>query len=194
MADWFIATEGVKVVKDSASLWPQIITAVLPAGAAFGGVWYGQWRITQREKKVAERKRESDRAFIGAQLIVRLRELIYWCDQAVSDIGVPANTRSGQGWVQIPDPAISVTDFVLEDVRGDWSALSPELNLRILEIPLRLTELDRYLSHYQDKMCNPPEHKEYFGERRRCYRGLTTQLDMLCTQLSKECKLPESYL
>lgn len=26
MADWFIATEGVKVVKDSASLWPQIIT------------------------------------------------------------------------------------------------------------------------------------------------------------------------
>jgi hypothetical protein len=34
MADWFIATEGVKVVKDSASLWPQILTAV----AAFGGV------------------------------------------------------------------------------------------------------------------------------------------------------------
>ena len=34
MADWFIATEGVKVVKDSASLWPQIITGVLSAGAA----------------------------------------------------------------------------------------------------------------------------------------------------------------
>jgi hypothetical protein len=30
MADWFIATEGVKVVKDSASLWPQIITGVCP--------------------------------------------------------------------------------------------------------------------------------------------------------------------
>ncbi|MFR4188178.1 MAG: hypothetical protein ACLT24_29400 [Klebsiella sp.] len=45
MADWFIATEGVKVVKDSASLWPQIFTA----GAAFGGVWFGQWLITQRE-------------------------------------------------------------------------------------------------------------------------------------------------
>lgn len=28
MADWFIATEGVKVVKDSASLWPQIVTAI----------------------------------------------------------------------------------------------------------------------------------------------------------------------
>lgn len=42
MADWFIATEGVKVVKDSASLWPQIVTAVSSAGAAFGGVWYGR--------------------------------------------------------------------------------------------------------------------------------------------------------
>jgi hypothetical protein len=40
MADWFIATEGVKVVKDSASLWPQIITAVSSAGAALGGVSY----------------------------------------------------------------------------------------------------------------------------------------------------------
>lgn len=55
MADWFIATEGVKVVKDSASLWPQIITAVLSAGTAFGGVWYGQWRITQREEEAGQR-------------------------------------------------------------------------------------------------------------------------------------------
>lgn len=38
MADLFIATEGVKVVKDSASLWPQIITAVSSVGAALGGV------------------------------------------------------------------------------------------------------------------------------------------------------------
>lgn len=30
MADWFIATEGVKVVKDSASLGPQIITRLAP--------------------------------------------------------------------------------------------------------------------------------------------------------------------
>ena len=38
MADWFIATEGVKVVKDSASLWSQIIKAVLSGGAPVGDV------------------------------------------------------------------------------------------------------------------------------------------------------------
>ncbi|CAD6025059.1 Uncharacterised protein (plasmid) [Escherichia coli] len=40
MADWFIATEGVKVVKDSASLWPQIITAVCLRYCIWC-VWYG---------------------------------------------------------------------------------------------------------------------------------------------------------
>lgn len=38
MADWFIATEGVKVVKDSASLGPQIITAVSAIASAVGAV------------------------------------------------------------------------------------------------------------------------------------------------------------
>ncbi|EID2632823.1 hypothetical protein GQA42_17845 [Escherichia coli] len=45
MADWFIATEGVKVVKvvkvvkDSASLGPQIITAVSTIASAVGAVF-----------------------------------------------------------------------------------------------------------------------------------------------------------
>ncbi len=39
MADWFIATEGVKVVNDSASLGPQIITAVSTIASAVGAVF-----------------------------------------------------------------------------------------------------------------------------------------------------------
>lgn len=38
MGNWFIATEGVKIIKDSPDLWPQIITAVLSASAVLGGV------------------------------------------------------------------------------------------------------------------------------------------------------------
>ena len=38
MSDWIIVTEGVKVAKDSVSLWPQIITAVSTIAAALGGV------------------------------------------------------------------------------------------------------------------------------------------------------------
>lgn len=39
MGDGFIATEGVKIVKGSASLRPQIITVVSSAGVAFFGEW-----------------------------------------------------------------------------------------------------------------------------------------------------------
>lgn len=46
MADWFIATEGVKVVKDSASLWPQIVTYFLcrrsPGGCCSHTPFYPQ--------------------------------------------------------------------------------------------------------------------------------------------------------
>lgn len=51
MADWFIATEGVKVVKDSASLWPQIITAVSSIGAALGGVSLTHHFTRRREER-----------------------------------------------------------------------------------------------------------------------------------------------
>ncbi|EHP6371305.1 hypothetical protein ABVS56_004589, partial [Escherichia coli] len=53
MADWFIATEGVKVVKDSASLWPQIVTAISSAGAALVGVALTHRFTRRREEATA---------------------------------------------------------------------------------------------------------------------------------------------
>lgn len=57
MADWFIATEGVKVVKDSASLWPQIITAVSSIGAALGGVSLTHHFTRRREERATAAQR-----------------------------------------------------------------------------------------------------------------------------------------
>nr|CEP33599.1 conserved hypothetical protein [Klebsiella variicola] len=72
MADWFIATEGVKVVKDSASLWPQIITAVSSAGAALGGVYLADYFTRRREERAAEAKQVSERLFIATELVFLL--------------------------------------------------------------------------------------------------------------------------
>lgn len=55
MADWFIATEGVKVVKDGASLAPQIITAVASVGAALGGVGLTHYFTRKREEEPQQR-------------------------------------------------------------------------------------------------------------------------------------------
>lgn len=52
ITDWFIATEDVKVVKDSASLWPQIITAVSPIGAVLSGVCLTHHVYIRSEERV----------------------------------------------------------------------------------------------------------------------------------------------
>lgn len=69
MADWFIATEGVKVVKDSASLWPQIITAVSSAGSALGRVALTHHFTRKRDEDAAMRKRNEERLFITTELV-----------------------------------------------------------------------------------------------------------------------------
>ena len=72
MADWFIATEGVKVVKDSASLWPQIITAVSSAGAALGGVCLTHRFTRRREERAAADKAAAERRYIATELVFLL--------------------------------------------------------------------------------------------------------------------------
>lgn len=67
MADWIIATEGVKVVKDSAGLWPQIITAVSSIGAALGGVSLAHHYTRGREEKAASARREAELYFISTE-------------------------------------------------------------------------------------------------------------------------------
>lgn len=79
MADWFIATEGVKVVKDSASLWPQIVTAISSAGAALVGVALTHRFTRRREEATAARKRYDELYFISTELVFLLERFAQRC-------------------------------------------------------------------------------------------------------------------
>lgn len=56
MADWFIANDGVKVVKHSANLWPQIITSVSSIAAAVGAVFLTHHFTLRRNERTAAAK------------------------------------------------------------------------------------------------------------------------------------------
>ncbi len=131
MADWFIATEGVKVVKDSASLWPQIITAVLSAGTAFGGVWYGQWRITQREEDAATAKLVSERLFIATELVFLLERFAQRCAPAAT--ATVEHDQDGRGEAEFLLPEIDYSP-----VSGNWRSLpitlNPAVNRGVIDI------------------------------------------------------------
>ncbi|WP_227658079.1 hypothetical protein [Enterobacter cancerogenus] len=85
MADWFIATEGVKVVKDSTSLWPQIITAVSSIGAALGGVSLTHHFTRKREERAAAAKQSSERLFIATELVFLLEQFAEACAGVATD-------------------------------------------------------------------------------------------------------------
>ncbi|WP_458660061.1 hypothetical protein [Enterobacter ludwigii] len=127
MADWFIATEGVKVVKDSTSLWPQIFTA----GAAFGSVWFGQWLITQREAKATAGKRDEECLYISTELVFLLEQFAEGCARIATDTG----HTDAQGFTRSNE---TTPEIDLSVVSGDWRVLPPRLMYAIHEIPMLL--------------------------------------------------------
>lgn len=58
MADWFIATEGVKIVKDSTDLLTPVLTGLTYAAAALGGVALTHYFTRKREDAVTAKKRQ----------------------------------------------------------------------------------------------------------------------------------------
>ncbi len=74
MGDWFIATEGVKIVKDNPGLWPQIITAVSSVGAALFGVYLTHYFARRREERAVAVKLASEQLFIATELVFLLEQ------------------------------------------------------------------------------------------------------------------------
>lgn len=186
MADWFIATEGVKVVKDSASLWPQIITAVTSAGAAFGGVWYGQWRITQREKESAAAKLASERLFIATELVFILELFAEGCARVATDAG----KRDEQGFIRSSE---SKPDLDLNVVTGDWRSLDSGLMYSIRELPVMKEWSDREIAGMEESE-GPPDYTRTSWERRYLYARLGLKTILQARRLRKLAGLPGTRL
>ncbi|ELC6355182.1 hypothetical protein Q8V91_004493 [Enterobacter hormaechei] len=182
MADWFIATEGVKVVKDSASLWPQILTAV----AAFGGVWYGQRLITQREAKVAAAKREAELYFISTELVFRLERFAQECAEVVQDEG----EVDDKGYTR---STVKAEAFSPEDIAGDWRVLPARILYRIRELTVLIPEANRYISVVQE-FDSPPDWQCTFQERRYQYSRLGMKAVLLSKRLRQLNHMPSSRL
>lgn len=123
MGDWFIATEGVKIVKDSPNLWPQIITAVSTIIAAVGTVNLNHRFTLKREQAAAERKLAGERYFIATELVFKLEDYAEMCAEVSQDDG-----RRDEG--DEYRPTVSAYSLEFDDVTGDWRALLPSVMYR----------------------------------------------------------------
>lgn len=186
MADWFIATEGVKVVKDSASLWPQIITAVSSIGAALGGVHLTHHYARSREEKAAAAKREAELYFISTELVFRLERFAQECAEVVQDEG----EEDDKGYTR---PTVRAEAFAPEDIAGDWRVLPARILYRIRELTVLIPEANRYISVVQE-FDTPPDWQCTFQERRYQYSRLGMKAVLLSKRLRQLNHMPSSRL
>lgn len=184
MADWFIATEGVKVVKDSASLWPQIITAVSSAGAALGGVYMAHYFTRRREERAAAAKQVSERLFIATELVFLLEQFAQECAAVATD-----NGYKNQNGLTVPATKCPVLN--ISAITGDWRVLPAKLMYRIRELPVMQGEANRTINEAEHI---PPDYDEFFEARQYQYTRLGLKAIIQARRLRRLVGLPHTRL
>lgn len=184
MADWFIATEGVKVVKDSASLWPQIITAVSSIGAALGGVSLTHHYTRKREERAAETRLASERLFIATELVFLLEQFAEACAGVSTDSGYINHELE-----RVPE--VTVPKLSYSSVTGDWRVLPAKLMYRVRELTVIQGEADRAIN---DADAYPPDYDEFFEARQYQYTRLGLKAIFQARRLRRFAGLPDTRL
>lgn len=186
MADWFIATEGVKVVKDSATLAPQIITAVASIGAALGAVSLTHHYTRKREERAATAKMESERLYICTELVFLLEQFAEGCARIATDTG----HTDAQGYTRSNE---ITPDLDLSVVSGDWRVLPPRLMYTIREIPIMQKVADRLILATEEH-DHVPEYFRTFHERQYQYSRLGLRAIIQARRLRKNAGFPATRL
>ncbi|MDI3438302.1 hypothetical protein QLG07_02310 [Erwinia sp. V90_4] len=186
MADWFIATEGVKVVKDSASLAPQIITAVASIGAALGGVGLTHHFTRKRKERAAAAKQASERLYIATELVFLLERFAEGCTKVATDDG----ERDKQDFMRATQTR---PELDLKVITGDWRALEPGLTYAIREVPVLKEWSDREIAGMEESE-GPPDYTNTILERKYLYARLGLKAILQARRLRKLACLPSTRL
>lgn len=169
---------------DGISGWVPVVSSFIGGAMAIGGVVVTQWITARREHLAQSKKLATERAFIGAGLVLYLQECHHQFTQVANDNGEYRDSQNGERnrvtTYQADLPDISA-------IEGDWTVLPGQLHLRIREIPRIMAAHARYISQVYENKCDYPEHKEFFKERRRRYQTLANQCVCLENELRTLC-------
>lgn len=133
-----------------------------------------------------EKNLASERAFLGAGLILYLKECRFQLNQVATDHGDYLD-KPGEELVRVPLRHAILPD--ISAIEGDWKVLPGPLLLQIRSIAFSQQGHERYLVNLHDLADGSPEYKEYFTERRERYRKLAGRCAALEDELRVLCAL-----
>ncbi|MFV4848012.1 hypothetical protein ACVQ8M_17265 (plasmid) [Edwardsiella tarda] len=162
---------------------PQLLTGLLSAGAALGGVLLTQHRIDKRERAAAAKKADEERLFISTELVFVLERFVEDCVKIVIDDG--EENADGDSYPTTDTPV----ELYLNAISGNWRALPGWLMYRIRELPALIRDAERRIV-YKTEISTPPQHTEFFKERQYQYARLGIQALILSIRLRRLVGLP----
>lgn len=201
MADVISDTEQVKAVVQGVSAWMPVIST-LGGGVLAGGVALLVSRMNHRyarereataaaerlrhEQQLAEDKQQKEFFYIATELVFLLEEFAEKCALAAAD-----NGERNQDGITVLTEVAPVLD--LTRVTGDWRVLPPKLMYRIRELPILLTEADKYVaSAYEND--HPEDYSHTFWEMQYQYSRLGLKALFSAIRLRKASGLPPTRL
>lgn len=159
-------------------LWVPVATALAGMGGALGSQFVSHYFTARREKRSADKKLASERAYLGSQLMILLAAYRVQCDE-FSRFPVKSNYAP-----PLPD----VPDF--SEVKGDWTVLDGGLQLRVHRLAYLRTQhkvqLDALFAEFTDG-------HEYRDAASDLYRKLVEECDDIIQALRTLCDLPSPW-
>lgn len=123
---------------------------------------FGTWIVTRYSVSQERQARQEELDRHGTYLAVRVSSIldpfVMAAVEVVNDRGYP--DQDGELGPDSVEPSLDLPNDV------DWKSIDPHLMDRILTLPNEIQRAEKSLSHVAEYVSGPPDHDEWFSERR----------------------------
>ena len=165
-----------------------VVQSLITAGAGLSGVFLGSYMTTRREDKREFLRIEKESGYLAILVVAHLDRLANECLHVSLDDGTSEGRPAAQD-CETYEPTIKTPTYDPLALGVDWKVLPPVLMYEILNLPVRIEQLDNQIAgawEYDD----PPKYTEFFRARRFGYAELGLAVSGIAMQLRKHAGLP----
>jgi hypothetical protein len=163
------------------------VSAIISATAGISGVVLGGAITTWKDVWLAKRKTHTDAQYLAILLGTDLGLYIDACMAVAFDDG-----REEGPWSDFEErsPRTETPVFNPRDLDVEWKSLPPDLLDDIFSLPKGAGELRARLSQIEEYISDPPDHPEYFWQRRTGWAEIGLDVSAIVRRLRKHAGLP----
>lgn len=175
--------EAAQAAEGIGAVWTILITAGLSVAATLGTTWFGHWLGLSKDKEL----RDAELERLGTYLAVRVSSVLDPFVMSAVEIVNDRGYRDPEGELG-PETVAPMLDLPTD---VDWKSIDPHLMDRILSMPNEIATAEKSISFTGEMTSGPPDHDEWFNERRYQWSKLGLTALNLARDLRTRYRLPQ---